>query len=604
MKRWFLLYIAFLIFFLKGSCQDYAATWYFGEHSGLIFGEDASSITNPSFIAEAGCAVISDSSGNLLFYTNGREVWNKNHVQMQNGGSLKGSPQLNQNSIIVPHPGDKSLYYLFTINDQDSLKGFYYSIVDMNADNGLGGISVKNIYLRNDVIEKISGVIHCNENDYWVIVHNTENTFYSYLITDAGLTDQIIESETGTSPKADVGYMKMSPRGDMLILPVNREDLLAEVFDFDRKTGTVSNPMKINANEEDTYCYGTSFSPSGELLYLTTRGKDYSVWQYNMSPQSIDLSGIQIATGNNFAMQLGPDGKIYIASENRPYLNIIAQPDREGLKCEYISQGIKLENSYSLMGLPNFIQSWFFKPDICAENLCLGDTTCFTFEGYYAFDSSNLKVYDSLGNMEFFSKDFPAFYRFDKKGEYSIHLDYYQCGNRKSAAQKFTITEPPASQTVYENIYSGFESITLDAGEGFDSYFWSTGDTNQQENIFQSGVFIVEKLLIGCVTIDTFIVNGYIYEPYLPSAFTPNNDGINDCFGLVNPIDGMGIKLMVFSRFGQLLFESDDPFDCWDGVYNGTVYSTGTYVYKVSYNKYENGNFRLVQKNGTVTIIR
>lgn len=592
-----------LLFIIPVFGQNYASSWYFGEHAGLRFDGDVQTINNPEFIAEAGCTVICDSSGVLMFYTNGESVWNRNHFPMFNGDSLKGSPQLNQNSIIIPLPESNDIYYLFTISNKDTINGFHYSVVDMNLDNGLGGIIEKNTHIKNGVLEKITGVEHCNDKDYWVVIHDDENNFLSYLVDKNGLSYAPVSSSVGSKPKADVGSMKISPRGDLLVLPINDEDLLAEVFDYDNETGIVSSPRSILASEEDTHCYGTAYSPSGDKLYLSTRGKDYSVWQYNLSHES-DLTGSRIATGNNFAMQLGPDGIIYIACENRSYLNAIVNPNEEGKDCSYVSQALELTNSTSLMGLPNFVQSWFYKANISTKNLCLGDTTVIELSGSYIYDSCQLSIENYNGQQVFGTSIIPAHFAFTEEGSYFLNLKYFHCGVEEKISNEIIISSPPVSTTRHETFYGGMDMLTLDAGEGYDHYLWNSGGIDRYETVYNSGIFTVKKTISGCSSIDTIIVEDQIYHPFVPNAFTPNNDGKNDCFGIINPLSGFSTKIMVFSRDGVLLFESSDPYVCWNGEYMGKGCPMGSYIYKLVFDEYLNGQKRTVQKLGTITLLR
>ena len=135
----------FISMTINGYGQEQSMVWYFGDKSGLDFSSGTPHIlVNDEFRAEAGCASICNNEGNLLFYTNGNKVWNKNHSVMVNGNSLNGSQLVNQNSVIVPLPLSDSLYYLFTINDNDSVRGCNYSIIDMSNDGGLGEIIEKN----------------------------------------------------------------------------------------------------------------------------------------------------------------------------------------------------------------------------------------------------------------------------------------------------------------------------------------------------------------------------------------------------------------------------------------------------------------------------
>ncbi len=87
---------------------------------------------------------------------------------------------------------------------------------------------------------------------------------------------------------------------------------------------------------------------------------------------------------------------------------------------------------------------------------------------------------------------------------------------------------------------------------------------------------------------------------YIPSAFTPNGDGMNDSFGVSGAaIDGFAFQ--VFNRWGELMFESKNPMLGWDGKFNELDAPQGVYVYKVLAKAPEGGH---IQKNGNVTLVR
>ncbi len=106
----------------------------------------------------------------------------------------------------------------------------------------------------------------------------------------------------------------------------------------------------------------------------------------------------------------------------------------------------------------------------------------------------------------------------------------------------------------------------------------------------------------GCEGMDDVFIKAYKGpEIYVPSAFTPNNDGLND---LLRPIP-VGISqfkyFRVFNRWGQLLFSTPDPSRGWDGRLNGTEQPTGTYVWMAEAIDYLGNN---ISRKGTITIIR
>jgi gliding motility-associated-like protein len=88
---------------------------------------------------------------------------------------------------------------------------------------------------------------------------------------------------------------------------------------------------------------------------------------------------------------------------------------------------------------------------------------------------------------------------------------------------------------------------------------------------------------------------------FIPNAFTPNRDGLNDCFGAVDVSPHTDFHLVVFNRWGERLYESYDATQCWDGIYKGSDALMDTYPYVVTYRCY-NGKF--VEKHGILTLIR
>jgi hypothetical protein len=117
--------------------------------------------------------------GNLLFYSDGHKVFNREHKVMLNGDSLSGGYSV-QTVVAVPHPADDSLYYLFTQNITPlaipPYSALYYSIIDMRQDKGLGGIVKKNLFLYQTNGQSLTAVRHANGRDYWITTVEAEPT--------------------------------------------------------------------------------------------------------------------------------------------------------------------------------------------------------------------------------------------------------------------------------------------------------------------------------------------------------------------------------------------------------------------------------------------
>lgn len=390
------IYLFFLLIILNVSivcAQKQGNIWYFGDHAGLNFNTgNPVALTNGQTILingiGEGTAVICDSSGSLLFYSNGNKIWNRNQQIMMNGDSLLSNFSSTQSSLIVPLPGSNQLFYLFTTDDWDidNLQyGLRYSVVDMCLDNGLGAIIIgqKNNLLLDTVSEKLTAVRHKNGNDYWIIAHKYfSDKFYAYLFTNNGIVDTVItqigsiHSDNCSPPppypsRAAIGYMKASPNGKKLALvSLNTCDNLKELFDFNDSSGVVSNYIDLELQGEGFGGYGLSFSPDNSKLYFTNAK---NVYQYDLNTgnaNSIRNSKTQVSSFTSFtndaslALQIGPDGKIYVARPNKQFLAVINNPDQQGLNCNFQDSAVFLNNKTCNMGLPNFIGSYAYSNTI------------------------------------------------------------------------------------------------------------------------------------------------------------------------------------------------------------------------------------------------
>ena len=228
--------------------------WHFGERAGIDFNTSPpTNITTGQMIAQEGCSSISDNRGNLLFYSNGVRVWNRNHTIMPNGNGLMGDLSATMSCLIVPKPGDTTQYYIFTLDELAGSAGMRYSIVDMTLNGGLGDVSSKNVPFRTNMTEKMVALRRCDGN-VWIISHqwNSKN-FYADLLTPSGFSPTVTSS-VGTTHSGGaqgvvnaVGHMAISQQGDRLAIAM-RDGNIFEVFDFDEATGVVSNPITLNSS--------------------------------------------------------------------------------------------------------------------------------------------------------------------------------------------------------------------------------------------------------------------------------------------------------------------------------------------------------------------
>ena len=374
-----LIYLSLFPLFLLA--QKEGNIWYFGEYAGLDFNGGSPVVLMDGMLNTLeGCASICDANGNLLFYTDGMTVYNKNHGVMPNGTGLLGNSSSTQSAIIVKKPESNTVYYIFTVDGTTGIGGgFHYSIVDMTLAGGLGDITIdKNILLFTDACEKVTAIQHQNDIDFWIVSpQHITNTFYSYLLTASGINLSPIQTNV-TLVANDVGYLRASPKGHKIVT-ANSNLADSYMFDFDKTTGVLSNEMSFSES-----AYGAEFSPSSDILYLNLIGgtSGSGVYQYNLlagTTTDILNSELYLAFTTWGALQLAPDGKIYLAQGS---LEVINNPDVLGLGCDYDPNGIYLNGRNSASGLPTFFSS-IFSPSSTTEinNFCLGDSTSFIFSG-------------------------------------------------------------------------------------------------------------------------------------------------------------------------------------------------------------------------------
>ncbi|MEJ7625770.1 MAG: gliding motility-associated C-terminal domain-containing protein [Ferruginibacter sp.] len=106
----------------------------------------------------------------------------------------------------------------------------------------------------------------------------------------------------------------------------------------------------------------------------------------------------------------------------------------------------------------------------------------------------------------------------------------------------------------------------------------------------------------GCENSDsiTVVVNFGNDGIILPNSFSPNNDGLNDCFGIKYYRDVNNLAFIIFDRYGKIVFETINAAECWNGNFMGQKADPGNYVYYIS----GNTSCGTVVKKGSLILIR
>ncbi len=306
-------------------------------------------------------ALISDSVGNLLFYTNGIWIADASNDTMQNGNGLNPSSytssvyntgiRVTGADMVLPDPGNSNQYYLIHETPGDVAYPYpdfiYYSIIDMNLNNGSGGVVSKNQVIVADtfLLGNVNACKHANGRDWWVMFpEKSDSTIYNvYLLTPDGF---IYQSKQIMQPL--YGQSAFSPDGLTFASYDSYTDLA--VYDFDRCSGIFSNTRQVLINDSMAG-FGISFSPDSRKIY--TSSVEY-IYQFDLDKPSLadfDTVAVWDSTYSPsppfatifFTQYLRPDGKIYITTGNSTLtLHTIDYPDSSGISCQVNQHSVVL----------------------------------------------------------------------------------------------------------------------------------------------------------------------------------------------------------------------------------------------------------------------
>ena len=598
---------AIIFFFSVISSQFYTAQneyskWYFGNYAGLDFMTNPPTVLNTSsMLAYDGCASVADAAGNLLFYTNGATIIDKQHNIMANSTPSIPAGFSGSYPIIIKQPGNSNLYYvfkafpapffvIFPIPAPVIMEGLYYTVVDMNLAGGNGSVTVNNnlIYtapFHLSTTGQIHATRHANGIDYWIVIHDyPSNNFRAYLLNSSGISLQAIVSNVGMSYQSgSEGYLKISPTGQKLGISISYAGV--ELYDFDNNTGVVSNPLTLLSSQMEKNYFGCEFSDDGTKFYIghNIAGSTTSkLIQWDLSAGSstaIVSSSVNIFSNmlNPQALQLAPNGKIYIASSGSQSLSVINSPNAVGNNCNLVVDGQPISatinptlNSFSLIGLPNILTTitntpCLTQPVINSKSICSGDS--------YSIGSH---IYTSTGN----------------------YLDtlpnVFACNGKTVLNTLLTVNNLPNLNVSSSSTICLFDSIILSAS-GANAYKWNnvlTGShfTSAPFNLSGSYVYTVElegKSNDGCVSTKNISVS-VVVNPC--DVGIKENDNFYQLKNYPNPVYELlnieleilnkdsRFKMQLINHLGQLIREEELVFSEGKATTNTEDLESGVYL--------------------------
>jgi gliding motility-associated-like protein len=195
-----------------------------------------------------------------------------------------------------------------------------------------------------------------------------------------------------------------------------------------------------------------------------------------------------------------------------------------------------------------------------------------------------------------------------KQGFYLYRIAVAQSGNIGIANCRVVsrplgihILTTPAPELGRPGFLCKGDSLVLFPG-AFEQYRWQDGSTDSIFLVKAGGNYRV-TVSNPCEAVDDAVfITEKVCGFFFPSAFSPNKDGINETFTLLNSYKLSYYRLRVFNRWGQEIFSSTDLRKGWEGTINGDDAAVGPYVWKADLQV--KGESTIVHKSGTVQLIR
>lgn len=348
-------------------------------------------------------ATMSDKIGNFVFNTNGCYIQGPDFELMENGDNINpgerhrancsgGYRAGHQTILSLPVPEVDTLFQLFHIRYdiltepillfRDELLS---SMIANDKSRGRYLVTVKNKVHYNDqniYAGVLTAVKHENTQDWWILNPMDSGRLYIRFLLKKDTIEGPFFQQIGDSASVDCqagGGAQFSPDGEKYIKWCSDDGTF--LFDFDRETGELSNFQRINNAVDSILFGGIAVSPNSRFLYISTI---VNLFQYDLWADDILGSEVLIDTYDGFlspfpcnfwAMQLGPDCKIYMASTSScDHMGVIHRPNEKGLACDFEQHGLRISPGYA-QHMPHFPNYRLGTAPVCDSTLSVSVVT-------------------------------------------------------------------------------------------------------------------------------------------------------------------------------------------------------------------------------------
>ncbi|MDZ7744102.1 MAG: gliding motility-associated C-terminal domain-containing protein [Bacteroidota bacterium] len=422
-----------------------------------------------------------------------------------------------------------------------------------------------------------------NFQDNGLFTSLSAGTYLCVVKDDFGCdtTFEVILQRTFSTPLEAIAGDGNTCMGDVVVSPLLLDNF-NDVQSFQVKLNYDSSLMQydgyINLNTELQEGFSASLIPHTGDIYLEWEGENPLTLPENTTLTELVFTPLQ-------------DGATGLNWDTLPNVSVFLDQDGAPINVQYKSGQLRVYENPKIQALSS-------------QEFCQGDTL---FIDPSIQGGNGEKTYAWSGPQGFTSNDsilYQTGLQLNQSGTYTLMVtDTLNCQDESS----LQITVNPAPNIAF----SGYDTLfvepgyELNAGAGQQSYLWNTGATTEYVLIDSTGEYFVQVTSFkGCSSTDIVQILWSGEALFLPNAFTPNGDGLNDIFKPIARYDYVqDYHLLIFNRWGQMIFESNDLYKGWDGQLDGKPAMAGTYVYRIDYREPgQNGESHTL--TGTVVLVR
>ncbi|RYD98241.1 MAG: gliding motility-associated C-terminal domain-containing protein [Sphingobacteriales bacterium] len=523
-----------LLLLLISCCFTYQSTWsqgenmnwHYGKNVSVNFGQTPLTVNTSQIYTLEGCASVSDANGDLLFYTTGFKIWNKNGVEMPNATGLQGNGPLQPGQTlpagsgyksvqIIKHPGNANQYFVVSGDPQElAVKKLYYHVVDMSLNNGLGDVVAgqKNIEIMSNVSEHLSVFSGTDCKSYWLVAptHNYSNQYYTFKIDAAGFHNTPV---INTLPMSFQGYKELFQTKDLhTAIGVSSYHLFT--LEFDGINGTLSNfdtvATSLGAGQYFNASPGMSKDKTKFYFGNATLSNLYQV-DLNLLPNLIAVKNSMVEVippspmfSTIFHLRAAPVGdKIYMVRSiytagSSQYISSLSNASQPAAQVVYTQDALPI-----------------FPPNIFSTSYyyTLGTDVVINPPSDSVFHSASDTLLCNLGNYQLSCPNTGASQFEWSTGATTAAINVTQSGTywvkSSNVCQvvydtfQVTFINPEVTLPADTNLCAGKSLVIQPVTSNADSYLWNTGATSPTLTVSGPGTYYLEITQQGCKASDT-----------------------------------------------------------------------------------------------------